>query len=182
MDQERAQKSRPWLAVGQEIDELLPRIDPDAFAAVVAATADASKRIFFSGQGRSGLSAEMGAMRFMHIGRQTHFCGEATAPSVRKGDVMIIVSGSGETPVSVSYGRIAKSEGATLIVITRMPQSTLASIADVVLPVPVMNSAQLGGNLFEVTSLILLDTLVMEHAKSLPDPHGLLKYNHTNMQ
>lgn len=182
MDQKQTQQSQPWMAVGQEIAELLPRVDPADFSAVLAATAGTVKRLFFSGQGRSGLSAEMAAMRFMHIGRQTHFCGEATAPSVRKGDVMIIVSGSGETAVSVSFARIAKSEGATLIALTHKPQSTLAGLADVVLTVPVVSSAQMGGNLFEQTCLILLDAVVNEHAKGIPDPHGRLRYNHTNMQ
>lgn len=182
MDQGKTSSSRPWLAVGREISELLPRIDPGAFAAVVARTADPKARVFFSGQGRSGLSAAMAAMRFMHIGHKAHFCGDVTSPSVRRGDVMVIISGSGETPTSVNFGRIANSEDAHLIVITQRPHSTLAQLADTVLPVPIDFSFQLGGNLFEVTTLILLDTVAMEHAKTLPDPHGTLRYNHTNMQ
>lgn len=182
MDKEQTAPSQSWLAVGREIADLLERVDPKAFEAVVEATADTTKRLFFSGQGRSGLSAEMAAMRFMHIGREVHFVGEATAPSVRKGDVMILVSGSGETPVSVSYARIAKSEGATLVVLTHKPQSTLAGIADVLLPVPSQGSKQLGGNLFELSSLILLDSIVMEHGAKLPDAPKTLAYNHTNLQ
>ena len=182
MDQEQAAQTEPWLAVGSEIAELLTRIDSKAFATAVTATADMTKRLFFSGQGRSGLSAQMAAMRFMHIGHQTHFCGEPTAPSVRKSDVMVIVSGSGETPVSVSFGRIAKSEGATLVLLTTKPASTLARMADVVLPVPVVDTAQLGGSLFEQTCLILLDAIILEHVAKLPDGLARFQHNHTNMQ
>ncbi len=50
----------------------------------------------------------MAAMRFMHMGREAHVVGEATAPSIRAGDGLVIVSGSGETAVSVNFARIAK--------------------------------------------------------------------------
>ena len=93
----------------------------------------------------------MAAMRFMHIGRAVHFVGEVTAPSIRKGDGLLIVSGSGETPVSVGFARIAKAEGAEVVHLTHKPASTMAGIADVVLPVPVETTAQFGGSLFEQT-------------------------------
>ena len=83
MDQGTASRTRPWLAVGQEITALLARIDAGAFAAVADAFGD-DRRWFFSGQGRSGLAAQMAAMRFMHLGRNVHFVGEVTAPSLRK--------------------------------------------------------------------------------------------------
>ena len=136
MDQGTASRTRPWLAVGQEITALLARIDAGAFAAVADAFGD-DRRWFFSGQGRSGLAAQMAAMRFMHLGRNVHFVGEVTAPSLRKGDGLLIISGSGETPVSVGYARIARAEGARIVTLTHKPQGTLAGIADVVLPVPV---------------------------------------------
>ena len=56
MDSRETAQSRPWLAVGQEIDELLARIDADAFAKLVQAFDDPGRRWFFSGQGRSGLA------------------------------------------------------------------------------------------------------------------------------
>lgn len=182
MDQGTTAGARPWLAVGQEINELLARIDPQAVAAVVEAFRAPDRRWFFSGQGRSGLAAQMSAMRFMHLGRPVHFVGEVTAPSIRKGDGLLIISGSGETPVSLSYAKIAKAENAEVVTLTHKPNGTLAGIADVVLPVPVVGTKQFGGSLFEQTCLILLDAVVLQLASDMADAHGTMAYRHTNLQ
>lgn len=182
MDKGTSAGTGPWLAVGQEITELLQRVDPDAFAAVAQAFRDTNRRWFFSGQGRSGLAAQMSAMRFMHLGRRVHYVGEVSAPSIRNGDGLLIISGSGETPVSVGYARIAKQEGAMVVTLTHKPNGSLAKIADVVLPVPVEKTGQFGGSLFEQTSLILLDAVVLDIAAAMEDPHRTMGFLHTNLQ
>jgi len=182
MDQLETPRSRPWLAVGQEIADLLARIDPQAFQRVIEAFEPQGRRWFFSGQGRSGLSAQMAAMRFMHIGHEVHFLGEVTAPSVRAGDGLLIISGSGQTPVSVGFAEIARSEGAQVILLTHKPESKLAGIADIVLPVPVQETAQFGGSLFEQCCLILLDSVILDLTARIPDAHSLMWHRHTNMQ
>ena len=78
MDQGPVAPSRPWLAIGREIAGVLERVDPQAFERLVDRFRDPSRRWFFSGQGRSGLAAQMAAMRFMHMGRSAHFVGEPT--------------------------------------------------------------------------------------------------------
>jgi 6-phospho-3-hexuloisomerase len=168
--------------VGQEVAELLARVDADAFARLTAAFDDPARRWFFSGQGRSGLVAQMAAMRFMHLGRQVHFVGEVSAPSIRAGDALLVISGSGETPVSVGFARIAKQEGATVATLTHKPKGTLAQIADVVLHVPVETTAQFGGSLFEQSCLLLLDSVVLSLASRLPDAHRKMLHRHTNLQ
>jgi len=168
--------------VGQEIADLLARIDPQAFQRVIEAFEPQGRRWFFSGQGRSGLSAQMAAMRFMHIGHEVHFLGEVTAPSVRAGDGLLIISGSGQTPVSVGFAEIARSEGAQVILLTHKPESKLAGIADIVLPVPVQETAQFGGSLFEQCCLILLDSVILDLTARIPDAHSLMWHRHTNMQ
>src|SRR5580704_9159305 len=164
MDEGPVAPSRPWLAIGHEIAGVLKRVDPLAFERLVDRFREPSRRWFFSGQGRSGLAAQMAAMRFMHMGRSAHFVGEPTAPSIRAGDGLALVSGSGETPVSIHFARLAKNEGAEIVLITRHPSSTLATLADVVLPAPIRASDQFGGSLFEQASLILLDAIVLEIA------------------
>lgn len=182
MDPRETAEPRPWLAVGQEIAGVLGRIDPNAFAGLVAAFDDPGQRWFFSGQGRSGLSAQMAAMRFMHLGRTVHYVGEVSAPSIRKGDALLIISGSGETPVSVNFARLAKSEGADVVTMTHKPTGTLAKIADLVLPVPIEATRQFGGSLFEQSCLILLDSVVLALAARLPGAHETMLYRHTNLQ
>jgi len=182
MDQGPIAQSGAWLAVGREIAETLGRVDAGAFERFVDVFRDERRRWFFSGQGRSGLVAEMAAMRFMHMGRAAHFVGEATAPSIRAGDGLCLVSGSGKTPVSVHFARIAKEEGAEIALITREPDSPLAELADWVLHAPVESTRQFGGSLFEQTSLVLLDAIVLELMQAAPDPHKTMLARHTNLQ
>jgi 6-phospho-3-hexuloisomerase len=182
MDTRETAQSRPWLAVGREIAELLERVDAGAFASLVRAFDDPVQRWFFSGQGRSGLAAQMAAMRFMHFGRTVHFVGEVSAPSIRKGDALLVISGSGETPVSVGFARIARAEGATVATLTHKPKGTLAGIADVTLHVPVETTGQFGGSLFEQCCLILLDSVIYGMAEKVPDAHKLMLHRHTNLQ
>ena len=182
MDQGPIAQSGAWLAVGREIAETLERVDPLAFRRFVDLFRDERPRWFFSGQGRSGLVAEMAAMRFMHMGRRAHFVSEATAPSIRAGDGLCVISGSGNTPVTLHFARIAKDEGAAIALITREPDSALAQLADFVLHVPIEATRQFGGSLFEQTSLILLDAIVLELTRAVPDPHRLMLSRHTNLQ
>ncbi|RWF76016.1 MAG: SIS domain-containing protein [Mesorhizobium sp.] len=182
MDSRQIAQSRPWLAVGQEITDLLGQIDVDAFARLVQAFDDPGQRWFFSGQGRSGLVAQMGAMRFMHLGRTVHFVSEVSAPSIRKGDALLIISGSGETPVSTGFARIAKAESAKIVTLTHKPAGTLAGIADVTLHIPIEESKQFGGSLFEQSCLILLDSVVFGLAQQITDAHKLMLSRHTNLQ
>ena len=114
----------------------------------------------------------MAAMRFMHLGRSVHFVGEASAPSIRKGDGLLIISGSGETPVSVGFARIAKAEGAKVVTLTHKPEARSPELPMSVLPVPVETTAQFGGSLFEQSSLILLDSVILELGAAMPDAHG----------
>jgi 6-phospho-3-hexuloisomerase len=93
-----------------------------------------------------------------------------------------MVSGSGETPVGVSFARIAKGENAEVILLTHKPQSTLARLADAVLVVPVEKTHQFGGSLFEQVSLVLLDAVVLELARNIPDAHQRMHYRHANLQ
>jgi len=182
MDSRQTAPSPPWLAVEQEIAALLARVDPRAFQGVLQAFAAKDRRWFFSGQGRSGLVAQMAAMRFMHLGYDVHVVGEATAPSVRAGDALVLVCGSGQTPISVGFATVAKSEGALLVLLTHKPQSKLAGLADVLLPIPMENTAQFGGSLFEQCCLILLDSAALELGRQVPDAHSAMWRRHTNMQ
>lgn len=172
----------PWLTVEQEIADLLSRVDPQSFRSLLQAFASRERRWFFSGQGRSGLVAQMAAMRFMHLGYATHVVGEVTAPAVRKGDVLLLVCGSGQTPVSANFAAVANAEGALLALLTHKPQSNLAGAADIVLSVPMESTAQFGGSLFEQCCLILLDSVVLELTRGDLDAHARMWHRHTNMQ
>ncbi len=175
-------QQRPWQVVQDEVVGLLALIDRHAFDAALNAFREKDRRWFFSGQGRSGLVAEMAAMRFMHLGYTAHVVGETTAPAVRAGDGFLLICGSGQTPVSLGFAAIAKAEGAKLVLVTHKPGSRLAGMADIVLPIPMEGTSQFGGSLFEQCALILLDSAVLSLTWDRTDAHSGMWQRHTNMQ
>jgi len=62
--------------------------------------------------------------------------GETTTPAVQPDDLVIAVSGSGETPSIANLGTIAKKIGSKLAVITSNKDSTLGNNSDIVVIVP----------------------------------------------
>ncbi|WP_129598139.1 6-phospho-3-hexuloisomerase [Methanohalophilus profundi] len=135
--------------------------------------------IFIMGAGRSGLVGKAFAMRLMHLGFTSYVVGESTTPAVNKNDVVIAISGSGETRSVSDLGRIAKDIGATLITVTSNKDSTLGHISDATLEIHGRSKEDAGGYLerhmrgeyshltplgtsFEISSLVFLDALVAE--------------------
>ena len=182
MDGVPAGLARPWTVVADEIGRTLDAVDETRFAAVLEEFQDLPRRWFVTGQGRSGLAGHMFAMRLMHLGRRVHVVGETTAPSVRSGDGLLIVSGSGRTPVSLHFAEIARAEGARVVLLTSQPASPLAELADLTLVLPTSGSTQLGGSQFEQSALLLLDALVLALAVDVEDAPGVLAHLHTNLQ
>ncbi|MDJ0631411.1 MAG: SIS domain-containing protein [Rhodobacter sp.] len=180
MDQEKATAADLINAVQAEIGSVFGRVKEESYTSFPRLFSDPDRRLFFSGQGRSGLIAQMAAMRFMHLGFNAHFVGEATAPAIQKGDTLIVISGSGTTPVTVHFARIANRVGAIVGTVTSDAQSELALLADVVLCLPTDHTRQFGGSLFEQSSLILLDGLISHLAAG--SEFSSVASRHTNFQ
>ncbi len=156
-----------------------------------------SQRIFLMGAGRSGLAAKAFAMRLMHIGFNVFVVGETTTPAVQPEDLVIAVSGSGETPSIASLGGIAKKIGSKLAVITSNKDSTLGKISDIVVIIPgrpkediiyedyherrMVGYPELAplGTVFEITALVFLDAVVSELMVRTGASEAELKKRHT---
>ncbi len=168
--------------IAAELRRSLDGIDPaelDAARELIRAVPGA---ITTTGQGRSGLVAAMIAMRLMHLGLRAHVAAEATAPAVTADDLLLVVSGSGTTPVSLGFARIARDVGARVLVVTRVPDSPLAGLADATVRIPGSKpSEQPGGSLFEQSALLALDAVVLELADATPGAAELLRSRHTNL-
>lgn len=175
-------RSPAWQTIGSEVSRVLEHIDPKAFEAFCRLFNDQTRRWFFTGQGRSGLVAEMAAMRIMHLGFETHVLGEATAPSVRHGDGLFIISNSGRTPISATFAEIGQAEGATVALLTANPSSPLTAMADATLTLSSARTEQFGGSLFEQASLIAMDAVVLEIASGDSGAYQRMRNRHTNMQ
>ncbi len=155
------------------------------------------QRIFLMGAGRSGLAAKAFAMRLMHMGFNVFVVGETTTPAVQPDDLVIAVSGSGETPSIANLGGIAKKIGSKLAVITSNKDSTLGKISDIVVIVPgrpkedviyedyherrMVGYPELAplGTIFEITALVFLDAVVSELMVRTGASEAELKKRHT---
>lgn len=177
-----AGKVSAWLTVRDEVSTVLSAVSADQMSGAAGLFADRGRRWFCSGQGRSGLVAQMTAMRLMHVGFDVHVVGEATAPSVGDGDGMVMISGSGETPVSLHLARLALGFGAHLLVVTARADSTLAGLAEAVIEVPVARTGQFGGTLFEQSALLLLDAVALHITAGDPEAYAVMQRRHTNLQ
>jgi 6-phospho-3-hexuloisomerase len=170
------------LAVRDEVSGVLSAVSGDQMSGAAALFSDRGRRWFCSGRGRSGLVAQMVAMRLMHVGFDAHGVGDATAPSLGEGDGLVMISGSGETPVTVHFARLARGFGARMLVVTTRADSTLAGLADAVIDVPTAGTGQFGGTLFEQSALLLLDAVVLDLTAGDPQAYAAMQARHANLQ
>ena len=86
---------------------------------------DQASRVFVTGAGRSGMVSQFFAMRLMHANVSVHLLGNTLTPSIKKGDLLILLSGSGETETMISLAKRAKKLGVGIIVISSKTRSSL---------------------------------------------------------
>ena len=110
------QKENQQLVVSK-ISEILDATDV-SYAEQMTEMFDSARRIFISGAGRSKLVGNFLGMRLMHSGYDVSMVGEIVTPSIREGDLLIIISGSGETEQLIAFTNKAKSVGAKIVLIS----------------------------------------------------------------
>ncbi|MEM2288899.1 MAG: 6-phospho-3-hexuloisomerase [Sulfolobales archaeon] len=158
------------------------------------------RKILVMGAGRSGLVGRAFAMRLKHLGFDVYVLGDTIVSPIRKGDVVIAISGSGRTALIVTAADAAKSAGAIVIAITTYIDSPLAKIADIVVEVPGRTKVSrvedyfarqvLGiheplaplGTLFEDCTMIFLDSVIAELMYRLRKTEEDLRQEHANIE
>lgn len=147
-----------------ETRRLLNSVDEESWERA-AALITGARAVFVIGSGRSGLAAQMAAMRLMHLGLRVHVAGEVTAPAIGAEDTLVAVSGSGTTAAVVGAADTARKAGARVVALTTAPASPLAQRADEVMILAANDkqdhsgsvSRQYAGSLFEQAVLLALD-------------------------
>jgi 6-phospho 3-hexuloisomerase len=147
-----------------------------------------SNRIFVYGAGRSGLVAKAFAIRLVHLGFQTFVIGETITAPVAKNDLVVIVSGSGETIPAVMTAEIANNLEANVVSITGKRNSEIAKYADVTLYISASCNdierekfAPLG-TLFEASVWILLDGIIADLLDSKNETEKKMRSRHATLQ
>ena len=130
-----------------------------------------AESIFFSAQGRTGFILRCFCMRLMHLGYSVYFCGETITPAITGNDLLIVLSGSGETPSTLEAARLAKQYKAETYGILGNIDSRIASLVDHSLHLPGTtklcrddepDSAQMAGSLFEQSAFLFLEAVVLK--------------------
>lgn len=126
-----------------------------------------AKSVVVFGRGRSGFMGRGFVVRLTHLGIPAYFVGETVSPPVHEDDVVVLLSGSGETFSVVVTGQVAKKLGSKIVTITGAPDSTLAKLADltILLRTPTGDRQRTLaplGTLFETAAMVFLDGVVAE--------------------
>lgn len=150
-----------------------------------------SKKIFLAGAGRSGLMGRAFAMRLMHVGKEAYVVGETVTPGIEEGDVLVLGSGSGETKGLVAMAKKAKSLGASVIVVTITPGSTLGGLADYTVQLPGASKDQAGdsrqtiqpmASLYEQTLLLFYDAVILRLMELTGQTTSQMFGKHANLE
>jgi 6-phospho-3-hexuloisomerase len=185
-------------AINVNLDSVDPKQVEDFMNTLTSAYRD-QRTIGVVGAGRSGLVAKAFAMRLMHLGFNVFVIGETITPAIGKGDVLLAVSGSGDTALTVSSAQVARDVEARVMSITSFPNSSLARLSDTVLVVPgriqrvetddYFSRQLLGiheplaplGTLFELSTSILMDSIVVELMKALKIDEKDMRNRHSTI-
>ena len=145
----------------EELGSILRQVDEKDVEELVEGILS-SDQVFITGMGRSGLIARSFAMRLMQMGFPVYLVGDATTPAIGHGDLLIAISGSGETSITCYIASRAKRLGADVFLLTSQTESSIGDISDLVLVVP--NAPQPALPLmsaFEDATHIFLDAVVI---------------------
>ena len=157
------------------------------------------KRVFVMGAGRSGLVVKGFAMRLMHLGLNVYVVGETVTPAVETDDLLIVISGSGETKSINEMSALAKAKGTRLTSITSNKDSTLGTISDTTVIIKgrtkisgmdFMERQVVGshisfaplGTMFEISTMIFLDGVIAALMEITKKSEEDLKRKHATLE
>lgn len=144
--------------------EAISGITDDEVSAFTQAIISA-KTVFVFGVGRSGLVAQMFAVRLVQLGLRVNFIGDMTTPLISKDDLVFLVSNSGDTMSVVKTAEIAGRIGTPVISLTGSKDNDLAQISTQSMIISGKgndgNSTPLG-TVFEDAAILFLDGIIPE--------------------
>ncbi len=153
----------------------------------LTAMLDEAGRIFIAGAGRSKLVGNFFAMRLVHGGYNVNVVGEIVTPSIKAGDLLIIISGSGETEQLIAFTKSAKKVGAKIMLISAKSESTIGDMADGVFQIGKSDlyGKVVGmpmGTVFELSTLLFLESTISHiiHEKGIPEE--IMRERHANLE
>ncbi|MHA2035090.1 MAG: SIS domain-containing protein [Promethearchaeota archaeon] len=136
-----------------------------------------NRRFFLLASGRSAFILQCFATRLVHLGAEIYMVTNlASMPSLRKKDILIVLSGSGTTSIVVSllnnYVNTIKPYG--IVTITSHPETIIGRVGDITIKLKgrtkrdkdIGDTAVLTpeGTQFEIAAFVYLDAIIAELA------------------
>ncbi len=124
-------------------------------------------RIFIYGAGRSSFIGRCFAQRLMHLGIKSCFVSDAVTYRYGKEDLLIIISGSGETTSPKAIAEKAREIGGKIALFTGNPKSSIALLSDLSIKVEGKSKEKAISletlapftSLFDISTLSILDSI-----------------------
>jgi len=165
----------------------------------ILAAHENQKRLFVMGAGRSGLVVKGFAMRLMHLGFNVYVVGETVTPAVETDDLLVVISGSGETKSINEMSALAKAKGARLAAVTSNKDSILGTFSDTIVVVKGRTKASgmdfmerqvVGshisfaplGTMFEISTMVFLDGIIAALMEITKKSEEDLKKKHATLE
>ena len=124
-------------------------------------------RIFVYGAGRSGFIGRCFAQRLMHLGIGSCFVSDAVTHQYSEKNLLIIISGSGETPSTVAIAQKAREIGGIIALLTTNINSPTGKVADCIIRIEGKSKDKATSektlapytSLFDISTLSVLDSI-----------------------
>jgi 6-phospho-3-hexuloisomerase len=150
-----------------------------------------SKKIVVCGAGRVGMAIRGFGMRLGHLGLNAYTLGDSVVPSIGKGDLFLVASGSGETQTIYDLVEIAKKNGAKVALVTGNPDSRMGKLAETIVqikapsktkPIDNFSSIQPMTTLNEQCLGIFFDAVVLDLMEKMEETHDTMWARHSNLE
>jgi 6-phospho-3-hexuloisomerase len=147
---------------------------------------DNAKGVFCAAQGRSGFILRCFCMRLMQLGYSAFFVGETITPGIRAGDMLFVLSASGQTPLTLEWINLARGQGAAAWGIIGEKDSSIGRALDhSICFSPIsreLHSIQPPGSLFEQAAFSILESISLAlYRRQGSDPEAMRK-RHANLE
>jgi len=150
----------------------------------------ADNMVFLYGAGRSGFIGRCFVQRLMHLGIKSCFISDAITHQYTKDDLLILISGSGETTSTVAIALNAKEIGGKIILLTANSLSSIARISHLIIEIlgKTKDKALLENTyapyttLFDISALTILDSIAGVLMKILGVTEGDINKRHASIE
>lgn len=111
--------------------EIISKEDIIALIELILEINNHKNMVFIYGAGRSGFIGRAFAQRLMHLGIKSCFISDAVTHQYTSKDLVIFISGSGETTSPVALAKKANEIGGKIALLTGNPESSIGKISDI---------------------------------------------------